>query len=463
MQLSPGLRISPSLSLVRKLGQGGMGSVWVAEHLTLHTQVAVKFISADAAAHPGILERFNREASIAAQMKHPHAVQVFDHGISHQGMPFLAMELLEGEDVRHRIDRLRRLNPAETSIILGQSGRALARAHSIGLVHRDIKPDNIFLIQVDGELFVKVLDFGIAKVLDLGVAGQLQSTGQGATATGAMLGTPYYMSPEQTMNAKDVDARADLWSLAVVAYHCVTGTVPFDGDSLPTVLLAIVNGTFEPPSRRVPGLPPAVDAWFAKALARDAGSRFSSAKELADAFARAVGSPVVSENPPPPPQHVALPQALDPERAPLPPTLDGAAITHGHAPSNSRTHLAVALALLVCLVGIAAIALMRLGNSQVTSPQPNAHSPGDFATASLPLASQLPSASPLTSSTLPAVAASTLSRGSGSTAGARKPPKDTGARTDIKNEPGKDKAPSPANSTKPPGPPPDSKMPELGL
>lgn len=455
MEFSPGLRISPSLSLVRKLGQGGMGAVWVAEHLTLHTQVAVKFIS-DTTTQPGMRERFNREAAIAAQMKHPHAVQILDHGISYQGAPFIAMELLEGEDLRHRIQRLGRLSLTETSHILGQTCRALARAHSIGLVHRDIKPDNIFLIEIDGELFVKVLDFGIAR--------QVQTSGQSATATGALLGTPHYMSPEQAMSAKHVDARADLWSLAVVAYHCVTGRVPFDGDTLPAVFVAIVNGKFEPPSGLVPGLPPAIDAWFAKALARDPDSRFSSAKDLADSFARAMVGASVEQVAVRQPEPSLVPAATEPGRSPGQPTLDGAAVSHARAAPPRRAVLAAAIAAVVCVATVGALAIVRLAKNPVPASEPSADSTAPVAVDSSSMPSSPPSAELAASPTAASAAASQLPPASGPDAGVttdgRNPP--TGTRT-TKSEPGRDKPATTTTAAKPPAPAPHPKMPELGL
>src|SRR5262249_55987690 len=148
--------------------------------------------------------------------------------------------------------------------------------HVLGIVHRDIKPENIFLTEIDGELVVKLLDFGIAK--------QTQAAGFGVTSTGAMVGTPYYMSPEQLVSAKGVDARSDLWSLGVVAYHCLTGARPFDGETLGGIIIAIERGIY-PPASGATGLSPAIDGWFARAMSRDPTGRFASAKEMAEGLA----------------------------------------------------------------------------------------------------------------------------------------------------------------------------------
>lgn len=371
MDLAPGLQVTPNLRLVRKLGQGGMGSVWVADHLTLHTQLALKFVSTEHASDAVARERFSREAAAAAQMKHPHVVQVFDHGVSVQGLPFIAMELLEGEDLGRRIGRVGRLSLQQTNVIIGQACKALGRAHSMGLVHRDIKPDNIFLTDLDGETFVKVLDFGIAKHLD--------PSAKSVTSTGTMIGTPYYMSPEQLTSAKHVDPRADLWSIAVVAYHCLTGRVPFDGDALGAVFIAIDRGKFAPPTQLVPGLPASVDAWFARALASEPSARFSTAKELAQRFDDAVrghaGEPVAPQQPvldvsrtfagaiatsPAVAQLERLGSSSQDASVPVPvraPTLGGAAVTSADRTRRAWPAMAVAAVVIAALAfGVGAVA-----------------------------------------------------------------------------------------------------------
>jgi serine/threonine-protein kinase len=280
MRLAPGETVSPTLRLLRPLSEGGMGSVWVAEHLTLGTEVAVKFVSPEAAAAVGGIERFSREAAAAARMKHPHVVQILDHGKSEQGIPYIAMELLEGESLACRLARGGPLSIADTCTVVAQIAKALTKAHALGLVHRDIKPDNVFLTDLDGDVFVKVLDFGIAK--------QAVADARALTATGALIGTPRYMSPEQAMSSRDVDARADLWSLAAVAYESLTAVPPFDGETVGAVFVVIHRGDFRPPSDLTAGLPPLFDAWFAKAFAKDIAVRFASARELADGFAACV-------------------------------------------------------------------------------------------------------------------------------------------------------------------------------
>ena len=232
-----------------------MGSVWVADHLTLSTQVAVKFMGAEMTADPAAIARFKREASAAAQVKSPHIVQVFDHGLTAEGVPYIVMELLNGQDLDHRLDE-GPLSVGDTLVVVRHLCKALGRAHQQGIIHRDIKPANLFLVDADGDIFVKVLDFGIAKrAID-------EDLSASKTQSGTMLGTPAYMSPEQMMGTGTLDARADLWSAAVVAYTCLTGTAPFDGETIGALAVSINSATFLPVTSRVPSLPSSLDAWF---------------------------------------------------------------------------------------------------------------------------------------------------------------------------------------------------------
>jgi eukaryotic-like serine/threonine-protein kinase len=301
--MNAGQQLTPTLRLVRPLGQGAMGSVWIADHLTLGTQVAVKFMAPAFAQDQGFTERFRREAMTAAQIKHPHVAHVLDHGVSSDGLLYIAMELLEGETLKSRIRRFGALSLAEVVRVVGQTAKALGRAHQLGIVHRDVKPDNLFVMDLDGEPFVKILDFGVAK-LD-------QGNTMNATATGSMLGTPLFMSPEQLLSAKHVDHQADLWALAVVAYNALTGHLPFIGDTVGALSLAVHAGVFTPPSAFRPDLPPAVDVWMARALTRDPGARFRSAKEMSEALEQAAGMPRASMASSPawtPPMGFAAPQ-----------------------------------------------------------------------------------------------------------------------------------------------------------
>jgi len=262
-----------------------MGSVWLARHLTLDVDVAVKFIDAafrDQKDHRG---RFALEAQAAARINSPHVVNVLDFGAEASGRLYIAMEYLQGEDVSKLLERSGRLSPAITARIVSHACRGLGRAHALGIAHRDVKPENLFLVGAsDEEGFVlKILDFGVAK--------SAQKAGKDfvGTVVGQLVGSPAYMSPEQAHGSLDVDFRSDLFSLAVVAYHCLTGVVPFGGDSLAELLIGIVSKDPVPATRLTPGLPRAVDDWFQRALDKNPARRFASAKDLAQAFHMAIG------------------------------------------------------------------------------------------------------------------------------------------------------------------------------
>jgi serine/threonine-protein kinase len=273
MQRVEGTVLAGKYALMSKLGQGGMGSVYRAEHVQLRSPVAIKLIDQQIVGNPEALARFMREAQSAAALRSPHVVQILDYGAD-QGVPYIAMELLEGESLAARRERVGRLSPAETAHFLTHVGRAVSKAHESGIVHRDLKPDNIFLVRNDEEEVAKVLDFGIAKA----GAGFGVTTGS-ATRTGAVMGTPYYMSPEQAEGNKLVDHRTDLWALGVIAFECLVGRRPFDSDALGSLLLAICTRPIPVPSSLGP-VPPGFDAWFARACARELHERFQTAREL---------------------------------------------------------------------------------------------------------------------------------------------------------------------------------------
>jgi hypothetical protein len=281
MQLAANVVIAERFRLTRQLGQGGMGSVWLATHLALDIPCAVKFIEGEIAQLPEAQARFEREAKAAAQLRSPHVVQILDHGVF-QGTPYIAMELLDGEDFGKRLQRIGRMAPNDVLRIVGQVCRALTKAHGVGIVHRDLKPDNIFLVPDDDREIAKVLDFGIAKSTASGIDGS-------NTKTGAMLGTPYYMSPEQAQGIKAVDARSDLWSLAVIVFQALTGKLPFESEALGDLLVRIIVAPVPMPSHYVSDLPQSFDRWWEKASQRDPAQRFQSAREFGDALAMAFG------------------------------------------------------------------------------------------------------------------------------------------------------------------------------
>ncbi len=289
MALEVGQLITPSIRIVRRLGAGGMGSVWVAEHLSLQTQVVVKIMAPELAENADAVARFKAEASAAAQVKSPHVVQMLDHGVAVDGSPYIVMELLEGNDLRPFLVE-RSLSERQLVNVVVQVARALSKAHERGVIHRDIKPGNIFVCNNDGEHFVKLLDFGIAKSREKG-------WGQGNTQTGMMMGSPPYMSPEQLRGAKSLDHRADLWSLAVVFFEALVGHRPFLGDSVAELAIAIHTPPPPVPSIHDPSLPPALDRWFERAFAQEPAARFSNAKEFSDALEVAMFGERMSSGP----------------------------------------------------------------------------------------------------------------------------------------------------------------------
>ncbi len=258
-----------------------MGSVWLADHLSLQSQVAVKFMAPSMADDQTSVRRFQQEAKAAAEIRSPHVVQVFDHGQTDDGQLFIVMELLEGESLEKRVRRVGALRPSQVARMVAQVCKALAKAHERGIVHRDIKPSNVFVIDSGGDEFIKLLDFGVAKF-----------SGEEAvnmTAAGNMVGTPAFMSPEQLFHGRDIDHRGDLWSVAVVAYFALTGARPFGGKTLGELAVQIKGAKFRAPSELRNDLPPDVDAWFARALHPDLTARFSTAKEMGQVLEMACG------------------------------------------------------------------------------------------------------------------------------------------------------------------------------
>ncbi|MBX3223786.1 MAG: serine/threonine protein kinase [Labilithrix sp.] len=257
-----------------------MGRVWIAEHQGLHAEVVVKLMAPEMAERPDGAERFAREAAVCAAIKSPHVVQVFDHGVTDEGTPYIVMELLEGKDLGAHLVEHGRMDPLDVITFVGQIGKALSKAHKASIVHRDIKPDNIFLCETEGgEVFAKLLDFGTAR--------RETETSSRTTVPGQIMGTPYYMSPEQSVGSADIDERSDIWSLGVVAFEALTGQRPFDGASVGAITIAI-HGPLPKVTDAVPELPAAVDAWFARACAQARDDRFATVREATDAFVEAI-------------------------------------------------------------------------------------------------------------------------------------------------------------------------------
>jgi serine/threonine protein kinase len=283
--------IAGKFRLEREIGRGGMGSVWAARHVLLDMPVALKFIEAENDHGPPLdmpdaRARFEREARAAGQVRSPHVVQIIDHGIDEKDRPYIAMELLEGEDLGERLRREGRIPVAAAARILTQASKALRRAHEGGIIHRDLKPGNVFLARFDDDEVVKLLDFGVAKMRRAGVLEQ-----ELATQTGIVFGSPSYMSPEQARGARAIDHRSDLWSLAVIVFRAITGVKPFQASSIADLVIKLCIDPLPVATQVSPDLPPAMDAFFMRAFARDPDQRFQTAVDLAAAFEVAASAP----------------------------------------------------------------------------------------------------------------------------------------------------------------------------
>lgn len=259
--------------LVRLLGEGGMGWVWVARDLQLDIDIAIKLVRNDVSV-PAAAERLLTEARALARLEHPGIVHVTDFGRTEQDDPFIAMELLEGEDLGQVIEREARLPPVKALQLLLPVAEALGAAHARGIVHRDLKPDNVFLARVDGRTQPKVIDFGIAKL-------DLQTK---HTQAGVALGSPDYMAPEQARGQRDVDYRADIWAFCVLIYETITGRVPFEDASYNAVLRHVIESPI--PSLFEHGLDtPELWSILERGFEKDREKRWQSMRELGVALA----------------------------------------------------------------------------------------------------------------------------------------------------------------------------------
>jgi serine/threonine protein kinase len=262
----------------RVLGVGGMGVVVAATHVQLHTRVALKFLLPAALGNAQIVERFAREARAAVQIQSEHVARVTDVGTLPTGSPYMVMEYLEGGDLA---DVVAKAGPMPVTQAVGyvlQACEAIAEAHSLGIVHRDLKPANLFLARRTGrDSVVKVLDFGISKTNDSGPSG--------LTQTSAMMGSPYYMAPEQMMSSKDVDARADIWALGIILYELLAGTPPFVAETMPEIVYMVTQR--DPPAlaEKRPDVPPGLADVVVRCLFRDPAQRYANVAKLAAALA----------------------------------------------------------------------------------------------------------------------------------------------------------------------------------
>jgi serine/threonine protein kinase len=265
-----GAVLGGSYEVIRMVGEGGMGRVYEARHQRLTTKrFAVKMLHPDLARQPEVVTRFQREAEASSVLSHPNVVDVFDVSSSADGRPYIVAELLQGEELGNHLDRVGRMTPAAAAHVVRQVAAALGAAHAAGIVHRDVKPENVFL--TGDSAHVKVLDFGISKVGD---------NKDGLTKTGTVMGTPDYMAPEQARGDR-VDARADIYAAGAILYRAVTGKKPFEGLDDPMATLTAVL-TQEPPrpSELNPAIPLSLELVIQKAMAKNPAERFQSMAEL---------------------------------------------------------------------------------------------------------------------------------------------------------------------------------------
>ncbi len=299
MTLQIGDVIQDKYRIVRLIGQGGMGAVYEGENTLIARRVAIKVLYSQIAGQQGVVERFEREAQAAGRIGNDHILEVLDMGTLDDGNRFMVMEYLDGETLGERTKRLGPLTADQIFPLARQLLVGLAAAHHAGIIHRDLKPDNVFISrQKAGQAdFVKIIDFGISKFTQLDQDMKM-------TATGAVMGTPYFMSPEQAKGTGGADGRSDLYAVGVILYKTVTGRVPFDGETFNELLFKIVLSPMPQPRQLVPELDPAFETIIQKAMARDPDRRFQTAQEFIqalDAWKDAGTSVTV-----PPPEEIGL-------------------------------------------------------------------------------------------------------------------------------------------------------------
>ncbi len=276
-----GKTISDRYRITALIGSGGMGAVYEAEHTGIGKRVAIKFLTREAAKENTVASRFAREARAASAIESEHIVTVFDAGTD-DNLPYIAMELLRGEDFGARLRRLGRVPQEDAVHIVAQVLRGLADAHEAGIIHRDLKPDNVFLVDKRGDpSFVKIVDFGVSKFDRPGMS----TAPLALTQKGTVVGTPYYMAPEQAQAAPDLDARADLFSVGAMLFEALAGRPPHTGSTYEAVIVSICMNDSPDLRTLVPEISPGLARFVARALSRDRKSRFSSARQMLVALA----------------------------------------------------------------------------------------------------------------------------------------------------------------------------------
>jgi serine/threonine protein kinase len=268
--------LGEAYQIIRLVGEGGMGRVYEARHLRLKDRrFAIKVLHAEMARDQEIVARFQREAESASSIGHPNVIDVYDVHKTQDGVPYIVGEFLEGNEFGDQLAKQGRIDVATAVHVARQVCRALAAAHKKGIVHRDMKPENVFLVQHDGAITVKVIDFGISKAAEAGNAN--------LTKTGMIMGTPSYMSPEQARGDK-VDARADIYAVGAMLYHSLTGKKPFETDDPASTLSLVLTEEPDRPRKVNPEIPEALELVVQKTMAKDASDRYQTMEELEQAL-----------------------------------------------------------------------------------------------------------------------------------------------------------------------------------
>ncbi len=274
-----GTKLFGDYTITRKLGEGGMGAVYLANQPTINQDIAIKVLHGKAAESAEIKERFNREARVISMLTHPNIIRVFIFGRTPSNLMYLAMEFVSGRSLRDEL-KLGLMDELVAIKIVKQMCSALAESHDLDIVHRDLKPDNVLLTQFRGENnFVKILDFGIAKITNN------ETSEKQLTQAGIVYGTPEYLSPEQAQ-AKDLDKRTDIYSIGVMLYEMMTGKVPFDSTSAVQILtMHVFNEPLPPTKMASRPIAPTMEKIILKAMAKDPDDRFQNAMEMFAAMA----------------------------------------------------------------------------------------------------------------------------------------------------------------------------------
>jgi serine/threonine-protein kinase len=349
--------------ITAEIGHGGMGIVYLAEHPALGRKAAVKVLHARMAAEPSVVSRFFHEARASTAIRHPNIVEVYDYGTLPDGASYIVMEYLEGENLAARLNNVGRLPLRLALDFASQAAGALAAAHAKGIIHRDLKPDNLFVTpdpRAPSSEQIKVLDFGIAKL-----AASVDSAFSHKTHTGAMLGTPLYMSPEQCLGVKEVDRRTDIYSLGCILYEMLCGGPPFESEGFGALVNMHVNQPPDPPSQLSPQVSPGVERLILKMLAKKADERFQSMEEVQEALSAEVArAPTYRPGDTPPP--LGQPRRYSSSATTL---SAAAAATAATVPPRGGSRRALGIGVVaVGVVAVVGVVAMRRAPSSAAAP-----------------------------------------------------------------------------------------------